>query len=150
MEFSVKQFDTLSTKELFEIYKLRSEVFVVEQNCAYRDVDEKDLFAYHVMAFEANTLTGYCRILAPGQSYKEPSIGRVVLHPNFRNKGFGKDLMKYSMNKSFELFKNQELVISAQLYLLKFYTELGFKAEDKEYLEDNIPHIKMRYSASLK
>jgi ElaA protein len=150
MEFLVKQFDTLSAKELFEIYKLRSEVFIVEQNCAYQDVDEKDLFAYHVMAFEENMLAGYCRILAPGKSYKEPSIGRVVLHPNLRNKGLGKDLMKYSVNKSFELFKDQELVISAQLYLLKFYTELGFKAEDKEYLEDNIPHIQMRYTASLK
>lgn len=150
MDFQVKQFDTLSIQELFEIYKLRSEVFVVEQNCAYQDIDEKDLFAYHVMVFEENTLAGYCRILPPGQSYKEPSIGRVVLHPHFRKKGLGKDLMKYSMNKSLELFKNQELVISAQLYLLKFYTELGFKAEDKEYLEDNIPHIQMRYTASLK
>ncbi len=147
MEFTIKNFASLSTKELFEIYKLRSEVFIVEQNCAYQDVDEKDLSSFHVMMFEGNQLIGYTRILPPGISYKEAAIGRVALRQECRKNGSGKTLMKYSINKTLELFKDQSVVISAQSYLIKFYTELGFLQEDKEYLEDDIPHVKMRFKS---
>jgi len=145
MEFSIKDFNALTTKELFEIYKLRSEVFIVEQNCAYQDVDDKDLSALHVMLFSGPELAGYSRILPPGISYSEPSIGRVALRKKFRNKGSGKVLMKQSLNKTLELFKNQNIVISAQSYLIKFYNGLGFVQEGEEYLEDDIPHVQMRY-----
>jgi len=143
MNFIIKEFSSLSTKELFEIYKLRSEVFVVEQNCAYQDVDDKDLSAIHVMMYDSEILVGYSRILPPSVSYKEPSIGRVVLKKEFRSKGLGKILMKQTINKTQELFRNQPIVISAQTYLLKFYSELSFNSIGDPYLEDDIPHIKM-------
>ena len=147
MDWSLKEFSDLTTKELYEIYKLRSAVFVVEQNCAYQDVDEKDLKAWHLMLWSDSQLIAYCRILGPSVSYPEPSIGRVLVAPAFRTKNLGKELMKYSITKTLELFKNQEIVISAQMYLLKFYTELGFRAEGEPYPEDEIPHIKMRYTS---
>jgi len=146
MNFIVKTFDKLSIQQFFEIYKLRNAVFVVEQNCAYQDVDEKDPKAYHILMMMGETLAGYCRILPAGVSYPQPSIGRVVIDKEFRGKDLGKELMKFSISKTLDLFKNQDIVISAQTYLLKFYSDLGFKAEGAEYLEDDIPHIKMRYT----
>jgi len=147
MEFILKEFIALSARELFEIYRLRSEVFVVEQNCVYRDIDDKDLSSLHVMLLNNQELIGYCRILPPGSSYKEPSIGRVAVIKTSRGNGSGKLLMKHSLNKTMELFDNQDIVISAQSYLRQFYTELGFTAEGEEYLEDDIPHIKMRHKS---
>ena len=144
MDFVIKEFKSLSAEELFEIYKLRNEIFIVEQNCAYQDVDEKDLTAVHVMMFDNGQLCGYSRILRPSVSYTEPPIGRVALKKIKRNNGSGKVLMQQSINKTLELFTDQDIVISAQSYLLTFYTGLGFSPEGKEYFEDNIPHIKMR------
>ena len=126
MNFIIKEFSSLSAKELFEVYKLRSEVFVVEQNCAYQDVDHKDLSAIHVMMYNDEILIGYSRILPPFVSYKEPSIGRVVLKKEFRTKGLGKNLMKRSINKTRELFKDQAIVISAQTYLFKILHRTKF------------------------
>lgn len=147
MHFILKPFGQLTVQQLFEIYKLRSAVFVVEQNCAYQDIDDKDLEAFHLlMLSDDDVLAGYCRILSPGVSYKEPAIGRVVVDENFRGTNYGKLLMKQSINETLKLFTNQAIVISAQLYLLRFYTELGFIAEGEEYDEDEIPHIKMRYN----
>jgi ElaA protein len=144
MDFVSKSFNALSPKELFNIYRLRSEVFVVEQNCAYQDVDEKDLVAIHLMLANSEQLLAYCRILPPTISYKEPSIGRVVVAKEFRGDGLGKEIMKQSLKISLELFENQDIVISAQTYLTKFYKDLGFEPEGEGYLEDDIPHIKMR------
>lgn len=146
MEFILKEFSSLSVTELFEIYKLRSEVFIVEQNCAYQDVDDKDLSAAHLMLWAEKQLIAYCRILPPGVSYKEPSIGRVTLNAHFRKNGMGKELMKKAIKETLKAFNNQQIVISAQTYLLKFYSDLGFKAEGETYFEDNIPHIKMRFT----
>lgn len=146
MNFSIKPFSDLTVNELFKIYKLRNEVFVVEQNCAYQDVDDKDLAAFHVMLWQGIQLSAYCRILAPGVSYAQPSIGRVAVATAFRKQNLGKELMKYSIHKTLELFNNQEIVISAQAYLIPFYTQLGFKSEGEQYPEDDIPHIKMRYT----
>jgi ElaA protein len=145
MNFIIREFDKLSVKELFQLYRLRSEVFVVEQNCAYQDVDDKDLSAIHVLLYDEDLLAGYCRILPPSVSYKEPSIGRVATSAQFRGKGLGKLLMKQSLTQTLELFKHQDVVISAQTYLIRFYKELGFKTEGEGYDEDGIPHIKMRY-----
>jgi ElaA protein len=143
--FVVKKFDELSTRELYEIYRLRSRVFVQEQNCAYQDVDEKDLNAFHVMMMEDDRLEGYSRLIPPGVSYNEPSIGRVLIDKNYRGKGTGRLLMEYSISKSRELFNSTEIVISAQQYLSRFYEQLGFVPEGETYWEDDIPHVKMRY-----
>ena len=117
----------------------------MEQNCAYQDVDDKDLNAYHIMMLRDGELVGYSRAIPPGVSYPQASIGRVTVAKDLRKSGLGKDLMRYSMNKTIGLFGVNEIVISAQCYLNLFYTDLGFKAEGTEYLEDDIPHIKMRY-----
>lgn len=145
MDFTIKEFSQLSARELFEVYKLRGQVFVVEQNCAYQDVDDKDLGAIHILFYNKQVLIGYSRILPSFAAYQEPSIGRVVLAKEFRGKGFGKILMKQSLQQTLELFKDQDIVISAQTYLTRFYEDLGFKTEGEGYLEDDIPHIKMRY-----
>lgn len=145
MEYRVKPFSALLPEELFQIYYLRSEVFIVEQNCVYQDVDHKDPAALHVMWFEGAELLAYARILPPGLSYKEASIGRVAVKQQFRGKGTGRKLMKYCIQQTLELFKNQGIVISAQAYLERFYTELGFTAEGNHYLLDNILHIDMRF-----
>lgn len=145
MTFILKPFNKLSIQQFFEIYKLRQAVFVVEQNCPYQDIDEKDHEAYHLLMMDHDTLAAYCRILPPGVSYRQPSIGRVVVNKDYRGKGLGRDLMKNSINQTIELFQDQEIIISAQTYLIKFYTDLGFTSEGSEYLEDDIPHIKMKY-----
>lgn len=144
MNFAVKTFNELSVNELYEVLKLRSEVFVIEQNCNYQDMDDKDKVALHVMGFEGTELVAYARILAPGISYKEASIGRVIVNKNFRGKDYGRELMKVCIDKTLSQFKVNQIVISAQYYLLKFYRELGFVEEGDIYPEDDIPHIKMR------
>jgi ElaA protein len=122
-------------------------VFIVEQNCAYQDIDDMDASAKHVMLFDKDVLAAYARILPPGISYKEPAIGRVVVKKTFRGKDLGKLLMKQCIDQLQDTYTNSEIVISAQSYLLKFYSDLGFKAEGKEYLEDDIPHTKMRLNS---
>jgi ElaA protein len=149
MVFTTKEFNSLSPKELFEIYKLRNQVFIVEQNCPYQDVDEKDISSFHLMLIKHEKLVAYCRILPPGVSYKEPSIGRVVVAQEFRKNEYGKILMKHCINETVKRFNNQAIVISAQVYLLKFYTNLGFVPEGAHYLEDDIPHVKMRRVQSV-
>lgn len=144
MNFAVKTFNELSVNELYEVLKLRSEVFVIEQNCNYQDMDDKDKVALHVMSFDGLELVAYARILAPGISYKEASIGRVIVNKNFRGKDCGRELMKVCIDKTLSQFKVNQIVISAQYYLLKFYRELGFVEEGDIYPEDDIPHIKMR------
>lgn len=148
MEFLLRPFNDLTNRQIFQIYQLRAMVFVVEQNCPYLDVDDKDLEAFHLMVYKNEILAGYCRILPPGVSYNEPSIGRVVVRKDFRGRKTGESLMKQSINITRDLFKNQDIVISAQTYLTGFYTSLGFKTEEQEYLEDDIPHIKMRFKGN--
>jgi ElaA protein len=141
--WSLKKFDELSAKEIYEILKLRSEVFVVEQNCVFLDMDDKDQFAHHLQGRIEGNLAAVVRILPPGLSYDEPSIGRVVSSPLFRRKGVGIELMKTAINETISLYGNVPIKIGAQLYLKKFYESFGFVQCSETYLEDDIPHIKM-------
>lgn len=143
MEFLVKKFDALSLNELYAILQLRSEVFVVEQDCVYQDLDFKDQNALHVFGFKKDTIVAYTRIFKPGDYFKEASIGRVVVKDTERKYGYGHDLMKASINAVNIKFDTLEITISAQVYLKKFYETHGFKKVGKEYLEDGIPHIEM-------
>ncbi len=128
IEWTCKKFTDLSPSELYEIMKLRAAVFVVEQKCAYQDADGKDSNAHHVMGYdEQKSLIAYSRILPAGVSYNEPSIGRVVSATNYRGKGIGKELMKETMRALKTMYGNVPVRISAQCYLLKFYTDLNFK-----------------------
>ncbi|MEY2938392.1 MAG: hypothetical protein RL062_981 [Bacteroidota bacterium] len=123
---------------------LRAQVFVVEQNCPYQDPDGKDLVSYHLLMESGEELVAYARLVPPGVSYDEASIGRVVTSKTVRGNGWGKALMDIAIQQTQKKFEVQEICISAQSYLLKFYSDLGFEAEGEEYLEDDIPHWKMR------
>lgn len=149
VQFVTKAFSELSTHELYQLLQLRAEVFVVEQQCPYLDMDNKDLKALHVLGYDANRLVASARLLPGGISYDEASIGRVVTHASVRRFGYGKLLMQYSINECLQRFHTNEIVISAQLYLKRFYTELGFIAEGEVYPEDDIPHIQMRLKKEL-
>lgn len=118
-------------------------VFIVEQNCAFQDADDKDQVASHLCAWQDDALVAYTRILPPGVSYTEPSIGRVVTASCVRGSGIGKELMQRSVQTVYQLFGALPIKIGAQLYLKKFYENLGFKAQGAVYLEDNIEHIVM-------
>lgn len=143
MEILVKTFEELSTTELYKLLELRSEVFVVEQDCVYQDVDGKDQKAIHVLGVKDDKIVAYTRMFGPGDYFDNPSIGRVVVAPNQRQFGYGKVIMEASIQDLETRFPNQTLELSAQTYLLKFYNGLGFKETGKEYLEDGIPHVRM-------
>ena len=143
MEFFVKKFDTLSLEELYRILQLRSEIFVVEQDCVYQDLDFKDQKAYHVFGKKDNIIVAYTRVFKPGDYFKEASIGRVVVAVKERKYGYGHDLMKASINAVTSNFNTSEITISAQVYLKNFYESHGFIQVGEGYLEDGIPHIEM-------
>jgi ElaA protein len=136
-------FSELGVGELYAILQLRNEVFVIEQNCIYQDADNKDGASYHLMGWDGDTLACYCRILPPGVSYPEASIGRVVSSPSYRNIGCGRELMNRAIILTQAQFHCNTIKISAQLYLQQFYSLLGFVQVSETYLEDNIPHIEM-------
>ena len=146
LHWALKKFDQLTVLELYAILQLRNEVFVVEQNCPYQDADNKDQKCFHFMGWDGATLVAYTRIIPPGISYAEASIGRVVTNPKYRGTGAGKQLMERSINNTLELFNCTTIKIGAQLYLKKFYEDLGFVQCSEHYLEDNIPHIEMLLS----
>lgn len=145
IQFYIKKFEELSSIELYQILQLRSEVFVVEQNCVYQDIDSRDLDSFHVMAKFNNEIMGYSRLLPKGISYEAYcSIGRVLIQKNHRIRNYGKKLMQKSIEYC-QLHFDAPIKISAQLYLEKFYRSLGFTSVSAPYLEDDIPHIAMKY-----
>ena len=146
MQFQLNTFKELTVTELYDVMVLRNEVFVVEQKCAYQDLDGKDNDALHVLGFVNNELAAYARILKPGAAYTESAIGRVVVAKKFRGRNFGNDLMIKTMDECMKHFNSKVIIVSAQKYLEKFYSDLGFVTEGEGYLEDDIPHIKMRHS----
>lgn len=138
-----KSFNALTPEELYQILRLRSEVFVVEQNCPYLDEDNKDQASWHFMGWKNDKLLAYVRILPAGVSFKEASIGRVVNSPSVRGTGIGKKLMENAIEKTWELLGKQNIRIGAQYYLKNFYESLGFRKVSEIYLEDDIEHIEM-------
>lgn len=145
MKIQIKEFRELTTNELYDILRVRSEVFVVEQTCVYLDCDGKDKSAYHVFAYEDGEVAAYTRILNRGVSYDEVSIGRVLVNEKHRGKKYGYEIMKKTMEFISENMKESEIRISAQKYLLNFYISLGFEAVSEVYLEDDIEHLEMFY-----
>ena len=147
MQFILKHFNDLSVLELYDLLQLREEVFQIEQNCIYKDIDDKDKECYHLLFYKAKELVAYCRIVPKGISYDEyVSIGRVVSKPKYRKEGFGRLLMKEAMLQMQNLYPDSPIKISAQKYLQKFYESYGFVAEEEWYMEDDIPHIAMIHS----
>ena len=140
-----RSYNELTKHELFDIYCLRQEVFIVEQNCVYQDIDKKDHHSYHLMAYDNQILVAYLRIVHPGISYSEASIGRVLTKMSHRRRGISKKIIKSAIQKVKDLYNNSNIRISAQEYLIPFYTSLNFVALGEVYLEDDIPHIEMIY-----
>ena len=143
MKFHVKKFSELTTDELYSILQLRSEVFVVEQNCIYQDIDDKDNNAFHVLGIKEDKLIGYARLFDSGDYFDLPSIGRILIKENQRKYHYGYELVKESITYIEQNFSKTSILISAQTYLTKFYNSLGFIQQGEGYLEDGIPHIKM-------
>ena len=144
MKFILKYFDKLTPAELHDLLQLREEVFQLEQDCLYKDIDGKDPKCWHLLYFHHQELVAYARLVPPGVSYEGySSIGRVVSSPQYRKEGYGRILMQEAIDKTQQLFPGIPIKISAQSYLQKFYHGFGFKVSSEPYLEDNIPHMEM-------
>ena len=139
MTWEIKEWSELSIKEVENIFSLRSEVFIVEQECVYQDIDGKDQRAKHVLGKKNNEIVAYARIFKPGDYFKEASFGRAVVKKSERGKGVGDDLVDNCLKN----IKEKEIKISAQSYLKSFYGKHGFIVKGEEYLEDGIPHTAM-------
>lgn len=139
----LKPFEELNNQELYTLLRLRSQVFVVEQNCVYLDIDNKDLQCHHLMLLQGEDLVAYARLVPPGLSFQEMSIGRVITNPQSRGTGAGRLLLATAIEKCREVFGEGPIKIGAQAYLLKFYSSFGFEAVGEIYDEDGIPHTDM-------
>ena len=144
IQFKIKPFPELSTNELYEMLQLRSEVFVVEQNCVYQDIDGKDQKAIHVLGYSDGVLVACSRLFKPKDYFVYASIGRVIVKASHRDQKLGHELMRVSIDAITTLFQETKITISAQLYLQKFYESHGFVVVGESYLEDDIPHIEMK------
>ncbi|WP_194851585.1 GNAT family N-acetyltransferase [Nonlabens antarcticus] len=168
IQFKIKTFEELTSNELYDLLQLRSEVFVVEQDCVYQDIDGNDQKAMHILGYDGDLLAAYTRVFKAGDYLDQSSIGRVVVSPKSRRLDYGKQIMKVSMKYAFDEQNDQKVItfkeqsdeeihiersrsaeaeprikISAQVYLRKFYNDLGFLESGDEYLEDGIPHMEM-------
>jgi len=143
LQVFTKSFSELTTNELYAILQLRSEVFVVEQDCVYQDIDYKDQKALHVIGIKNDKIIAYTRIFKPEDYFSKASIGRVVVAKKEREFGYGHVIMKHSIEVIKSHFNETTIKISAQTYLKKFYESHGFLKVGEEYLEDGIPHIGM-------
>jgi ElaA protein len=146
IQWKIKPFKALSVSEMYSSLQLRSQVFVVEQNCVYQDIDGKDYKALHLMGEYDGKIVAYCRLFKSGDYFQEASIGRVVIDANYRDKKWGHEMMKQAITGIETHFKETKIIISAQLYLQKFYESHGFVQTSEMYLEDDIPHIEMKRS----
>lgn len=149
MRWLLKTFAELTPEELYQVLRLRSEVFVVEQQCVFQDMDQKDQLSHHLLGYKDQELIAYTRLVPPGISYAAASIGRVVTHPQHRSKGWGRLLMQHSIDECLRLFGTRTIVIGAQLYLKDFYASFGFVATGPVYPEDGIDHLEMTLDLPL-
>lgn len=146
MKQYIRRFDELSTAELYEILKLRNAVFIVEQNCAYQDIDGLDETAYHMWLEDENGIAAYVRLLPPGVRFDDSVIGRVIAVR--RRSGVGSQIVRTAQSAVREVFGTDSVTIEAQVYAREFYEKLGFVQQYDEFDEDGIPHILMRWTAN--
>ncbi|WP_396171288.1 GNAT family N-acetyltransferase [Flavobacterium sp.] len=144
LKWRIKNFESLSVNELYDILRLRSEIFVVEQNCVYLDLDGKDKKGLHLIGEFEGEIVAYSRLFEPGISFDNASIGRVVVDAQFRDRKWGHELMQEAIAGIKNRFDETKITIGAQLYLKKFYESHGFVQTSEMYLEDDIPHIEMK------
>ncbi|CUS47923.1 MAG: ElaA protein [Idiomarinaceae bacterium HL-53] len=144
--WEVKPFSELTAQELYEVFKLRQDVFIVEQTCPYPDIDGTDREWLHVLGWQHNKLAAYARIRCPNDTYSQARIGRVVVAPFARGQQLGRSLMEYCMQYIQQAAPNAVIALGAQTYLLNFYQSLGFISVSETYLEDDIPHQNMEWT----
>ena len=144
IQWEISRFEALSLIELYDVLQLRSEVFVVEQNCVYQDIDGKDYKAMHLLGKYEGKVVAYARLFKPGDYFEEASVGRVVVGTAYRDKKWGHDLMREAILGIENHFETTKITISAQLYLQKFYESHVFVATSEVYLEDDSPHNQMK------
>ena len=144
LDWKIKRFEELSVLELYNLLQLRSEVFVVEQNCVYQDIDGKDQKALHLIGENDGKTAAYARLFKPNDYFENASIGRVIVKESARENKIGHILMKEAIHIIETHFHETKITISAQLYLKKFYESHGFVQTSEMYLEDDIPHIEMK------
>jgi len=144
IQWQIKSFENLSVNELYDFLRLRSEIFVVEQNCVYLDLDGKDKVALHLYGEFEGKIVAYSRLFNKGISFENASIGRVVVDADYRDRKWGHDLMREAIAGIKKHFGESKITIGAQLYLKKFYESHGFVQTSEMYLEDDIPHIEMK------
>lgn len=144
LNWQIDNFEELNVHKLYNILNLRADVFVVEQNTAYLDIDYKDQKALHLQRYLDEQLVAYCRLFKPGDYFEEACIGRVVVSPKHRMGGLGHQLMDKAIELEKTLLNETQITISAQLYLRKFYESHGFIKTSEIYQEDGIPHIQMK------
>lgn len=138
----IHEFDQIKAIDLYRALKLRQDIFIIEQDCIYEDIDSLDLVSRHILLYDAESLVAYCRIVPGGKKFDVPSIGRVIVNSDYRNRGKGKELME----KALEILKAEsvsQVVIEAQEYLESFYQSLGFSKRSEPYDVDGISHILM-------
>ncbi len=144
LNFQWKRFDELTTSELYQLLRLRQQVFVVEQNCVYLDADGLDLHCFHALAFDrSERLLATARILPNGLHFAEVSIGRVATSAEARGQGHGRAVVQSALEQVEHRFPDQPIRIAAQRYLEQFYASFGFAVDSKPYLEDGIEHVEM-------
>lgn len=141
MQVVVKKFSELTNQEIHDLFKLRIDVFIVEQNCPYSDIDGFDLLAMHIMLYEKLELVGYCRTLPPATKFTEASIGRVIA--KYRRKGIGSKLLDCAIENLYTDVRVDKIKVEAQSYAIPFYEQKGFKVNGEAFLEDNIWHNEM-------
>lgn len=146
MKQYIKRFNELTPAELYEILKLRNAVFIVEQNCAYQDIDGLDETAYHMWHEDENGIAAYVRLLPPGVRFDDSVIGRVIAVR--RRSGVGSQIVRTAQSAVREVFGTDSVTIEAQVYAREFYEKLGFVQQSDEFDEDGIPHILMRWTAN--
>ena len=144
VRWSFAYFDDLAAGDLYDIVGLRNAVFIVEQHCPYQDCDGVDRVSHHLWTRDASgAMAAYLRVVPPGVSYAEPSLGRIVTSPGVRRTGLGRTLVREGIMRVEELYGPVAIRIGAQRYLLKFYESFGFASTGREYVEDDIPHTEM-------
>ncbi|MBI3713370.1 MAG: GNAT family N-acetyltransferase [Burkholderiales bacterium] len=150
IHWQIARFDQLTLDQLYAILQARSTVFVLEQNCVYLDIDGKDQHCVHLAAWNThNELLAYLRVVPPGISFTEASLGRVITTTQARGTGIGKQLLQRGIAVCRETYPQQPIRIGAQHYLEKFYQSFGFVTDSEIYLEDGIPHVEMILENSL-
>ncbi|ALS79763.1 MULTISPECIES: GNAT family N-acetyltransferase [Planococcus] len=146
MDFKIYQFDDLSARTLYDVLKLRVDVFVVEQNCPYPEIDGLDQQAIHLLYSENDAILAYARLVPAGLKYEFPSIGRVIVHKEARGRGLAKQLIEKSIDYISEQWQAQAIQLQGQVYLQEFYQSFGFQPTSESYDEDGIPHVDMKWT----